>query len=110
MTWPVLDTIDIANDANSMDVEFGTAKIVRHRATFLLSDHRVPGSAIKKAKYNGLALMKAEAGVAPVTWLVEATHTLSWSDAQIDRKWIRPHDIDLRARRRRTGHRDTKDS
>jgi hypothetical protein len=77
VTWPDLHTSDVGK-ASSIEVEFATADVVVQAAVFLLSDHRLPGSAVKKALSKGLALRDPAPGNAPVTWLVEATHTLSW--------------------------------
>lgn len=83
VTWPDLHTGDIASN-DSIDVEFATADEVVHEATFLLSDHRLSGAAIRPAKGRGLALKRPAQGSAPVTWLAEATHRLSWRSGGID--------------------------
>lgn len=83
VTWPDLHTGDIAGH-DSIDVEFATADVVVHEAAILLSDHRLPGAAVGPAKGRGLALKKPVNGSAPVTWLAEATHRLSWHEGGID--------------------------
>lgn len=77
VTWPALNVASVGS-ASSVKVEFGSADAVMHHAAFLLSDHRLPGSAVERALSKGLALKAPTPGNAPVAWVAEATHTLSW--------------------------------
>jgi hypothetical protein len=76
--WPALEVAAVGT-ANSIDVQFDTAGQVTHAAAILLADHRLPGSAIAARKSGaGLALRPPAPGAAPVVWLAETTHTLTW--------------------------------
>ena len=88
--WPNIHGFKFPEGADSVPVEFAcpAGAVVRHQTAFELFDHRIPGANIEPALNAGIRLKSAD-GEAPPTWVVEATHTLTWPEQPNDSYRIR---------------------
>lgn len=89
VTWPELAPPQIGA-ADSIDVEFGTERQVRHRARMQLADHRLDGKWVTTAANGGLALTGSGLEGGAVNWLVEATHSFEWADGTREVRCLHP--------------------
>lgn len=88
--WSNIQGFEFPDGADSVPVEFAcpSGAVVRHQIAFELFDHRIPGANIELALNAGIRL-KSAGGEAPPTWVVEATHTLTWPEQPNDSYRIR---------------------
>lgn len=79
--WSNIQRFEFPDGADSVPIEFASAPdaLVRHQTAFELFDHRLPGANIELASTAGIRL-KSAGGETPPTWIVEATHTLTWPE------------------------------
>ncbi|OYO27475.1 hypothetical protein [Janthinobacterium sp. PC23-8] len=80
--WPDLTLPALAPESDGTDVRFDVDYRVCHDVIFALSDHRIAGVQLAARSPAGV-IPAVDQALPAVSWLVEATHTLTWPDGAV---------------------------